>query len=90
MAGKSKSKESRMQNLARARAAITAKRKEARRLGIPLSEVQLPPSAAELEFIAAQEKEKQVRNFDTETRQKKTLLTILMEVFLRTLTSTRR
>ena len=73
MVGKSKSKESRMQNLARARAVATAKRKEAKRLGIPLSEVQLPPSAAELEFIAAQDKEKQVRNFDTETLFRETL-----------------
>jgi len=56
-----------MQALAKARAVATAKRKEAKQLGIPLSEVQLPPSAAEFELIAAQEKEKQVRNFDTET-----------------------
>ena len=65
MAGRSKRKEQRMNALARARAVASAKRKEAKRLGIPLSEVQLPPSAAELEFLAAQEKEKQVRNFDT-------------------------
>ena len=73
----SKSKEQRMKALAKARAVATAKRKEAKRLGIPLSEVQLPPSAAELEFIAAQEKEKQVRNFDTQIWQKKTLFTVL-------------
>ena len=73
MAGRSKRKEQRMNALARARAVATAKRKEAKRLGIPLSEVQLPPSAAELELIAAQEKEKQVRNFDTETLLRETL-----------------
>ena len=74
MAGRSKRKEQRMQALARARAVTSAKRKEAKRLGIPLSEVQLPPSAAELEFIAAQEKEKQVRNFPN----KKRLFTVLI------------
>ena len=69
----SKSKEQRMKALAKARAVAAAKRKEAKRLGIPLSEVQLPPSAAELELIAAQEKEKQVRNFDAETLLRETL-----------------
>ena len=73
MAGRSKRKEQRMNALARARAVASAKRKEAKRLGIPLSEVHLPPSAAELEFIAAQDKEKQVRNFDTETLFRETL-----------------
>ena len=67
MGGTSNARKQRMQALAKARAVATAKRKEAKRLGIPLSEVQLPPSAAELELIAAQEKEKQVRNIDTET-----------------------
>lgn len=57
---KSKSKAQRMQALAKARAVASAKRKEAKRLGIPLSEVQLPPSAAELELMEAQEKQKQV------------------------------
>ena len=77
MPGRSKSKEQRMKALAKARAVASAKRKEAKRLGIPLSEVQLPPSAAELEFIAAQEKEKQVRDFDTQIWQKKTPFTDL-------------
>ena len=63
MGGTSNARKQRMQALAKARAVATAKRKEAKRLGIPLSEVQLPPSAAELELIAAQEKEKQVRNY---------------------------
>ena len=76
MAGRSKSKEQRMKALAKARAVATAKRKEAKRLGIPLSEVQLPPSAAELEFLAAQEKEKQVRKFESQIWQKKTLFTV--------------
>ena len=67
MGGTKNAQKQRMKALAKARAVATAKRKEAKRLGIPLSEVQLPPSAAELELIAAQEKEKQVRNFDTET-----------------------
>ena len=65
MGGTKNAQKQRMKALAKARAVATAKRKEAKRLGIPLSEVQLPPSAAELEFLAAQEKEKQVRNFDT-------------------------
>ena len=67
MGGTKNAQKQRMKALAKARAVATAKRKEAKRLGIPLSEVQLPPSAAELEFLAAQEKEKQVRNFDPET-----------------------
>ena len=76
MGGTSNARKQRMQALAKARAVATAKRKEAKRLGIPLSEVQLPPSAAELELIAAQEKEKQVRKFDTQIWQKKTLFTV--------------
>ena len=69
MPNRSNAKKQRYKALAKARLVATAKRNEAKRLGIPLSEVQFIPSLVELESLDDQNSESKQKSPATSKKQ---------------------